>query len=92
MSGVYTIREYDQFRIGHGLDKRDLDDLKAFAQDNSRPIPEHGYRPVLHFGRSGRLHASNYVGMITTKRGTVVEILPKIDLGRDPVRRPRADS
>ena len=81
MSIVYTIREYEQFRIGHGLDKRDLDDLKAFAQDNSHPIPEHGYRPVLNFGRSGRLHASNYVGMITTKRGTVVEILPKIDLG-----------
>lgn len=83
MSGVYTIREHEQFRIRHGLDNRDLEDLKAFARDNARASQEHGYRPVLHFGRSGRLHASNYVGMITTKHGTVVEILPKIDLGGD---------
>ena len=81
MSGVYTIREHDQFRVGDGLDKRDLEDLKAFAHDNARASQEHGYRPVLHFGRKGRLHASNYVGVITTKRGTVVEILPKIDVG-----------
>ncbi len=81
MSGVYTIREYEQFRIGHGLDKRDLEGLKAFAHDNARAFQEHGYRPVLQFGRSGKLHASNYVGTITTKRGSLVEILPKIDLG-----------
>ena len=81
MSGVYTIREFEQFRIGHGLDKRDLEDLKAFAHDNARAFQEHGYRPVLRFGRSGKLHASNYVGTITTKRGSLVEILPKIDLG-----------
>ena len=31
--------------------------------------------------RDGDLAASNYVGVITTKRGMVVEILPKIDLG-----------
>ena len=81
MSGVYTIREGEQFRIGHGLDKRDLEDLKSFAHGNASAFQEHGYRPVLRFGRSGKLHASNYVGTITTKRGSVVEILPKIDLG-----------
>ena len=81
MPSVYTIREYEQFRIRLGLDRRDLEDLKAFAHDNARAFQEHGYGPVLHFGRSGRLHASNYVGTITTKRGTVVEILPKIDFG-----------
>ena len=81
MSGVYTIREHERFHVGHGLDERDLEDLKAFAHDNARAFQEHGYRPVLHFGRGGELYAGNYVGMITTKRGTVVEILPKIDLG-----------
>lgn len=81
MSGVYTIREHEQFRAGLGLDKRDLEDLKAFARDSARASQEHGYRPVLHFGRRAKLHAGNYVGMVTTKRGTVVEILPKIDLG-----------
>ena len=30
--------------------------------------------------RNGRLHAQNYVGILETRRGTVVEILPKIDL------------
>ena len=81
MSGVYTIREYEQFRIGYGLDRLDLEDLKAFAHDNARAFQEHRHGPVLQFGRNGGLHASNYVGMITTKRGTLVEILPKIDLG-----------
>ena len=82
MPGVYTIREHERFRIGHGLDKSDLEDLKAFARD-PHASRQPGYRPVLRFGGRGNLHASNYVGVITTKRGTVVEILPKIDLGRD---------
>ena len=30
------------------------------------------------------MRPSNHVGVITTKRGTVVEILPKIDLGTQP--------
>ncbi len=77
MSGVYTIREHEQFCVGDALDERDLEDLKAFA----RAPHEYGYCPVFDMRGSGRLHASNYVGVITTKRGTVIEILPKIDLG-----------
>lgn len=60
MSGVYTIREGEEFRIGHGLDKRDLEDLRAFAHGNASAFQEHGYRPVLQFGQRGKLHASNY--------------------------------
>ena len=71
MPGVYTIREHDKLPV---LDKRDLDDLIAFTK-------EHRQLPVFHYGWDGHLRASNYVGVITTKRGTVVEILPKIDLG-----------
>ena len=43
-------------------------------------------RPVLQFDRRDGLRAANYVGVITTKRGTIVEILPKIDLlgNREP--------
>ena len=78
MPGVYTIREHEPF--GPELDKRDLEDLKAFARANAHAFQEHGYRPVLYFDRRGNLHASNYVGVITTKRGTAVEILPKIEL------------
>ena len=38
-------------------------------------------RPVLLL-RNGRLHARNHVGIIETRSGTVVEILPKIDLAK----------
>ena len=54
---------------------------ESLAHGNARAFQPPGYRPVLQFGRSGKLQASNYVGTITTKRGSLVEILPKIDLG-----------
>ena len=83
MPSTYTIREHQQFHVGHGLDDRDLEDLKAFAR-NPHASRQPGYhKPVLHFDERGKLRTGNYVGVITTKRGTVVEILPKIQLGRD---------
>ena len=33
--------------------------------------------------RNGHLHAENYVGLIETRRGTVIEILPRVDLSND---------
>ena len=81
MPDVYTIREHEQFRIGDGLDKRDLEDLKAFARNHASVPGERRRRPVLKYDAHGGLRAGNHVGMITTKRGTVVEILPKIELG-----------
>ena len=33
--------------------------------------------------RNGKLHARNYVGIIETKRNTVVEVLPKVDFATD---------
>ena len=68
MRGVYTLREHEQFV---GLGSEDRADLAEFA------------RNVLK-RKDGDLAASNHVGVITTKRGTVVEILPKIDLGDEP--------
>ena len=65
MRGVYTFREHEQFV---GLGEEDRADLAEFA------------RKVLK-RKDGDLATSKYVGVITTKRGTVVEILPKIDLG-----------
>ena len=53
------------------LSKGDLLDLEAVGKD------------VLKY-KDGGLAASKYVGVVTTKRGTVVEILPKIDLGGEP--------
>ncbi|MDE2973385.1 MAG: hypothetical protein OXU64_01510, partial [Gemmatimonadota bacterium] len=82
MPDSYTIREHERFRVGDGLDRRDLDDLKAFARHLADVPGEHRRLPVLEFDGRGGLRTGNHVGVITTKRGTVVEILPKIHLGR----------
>ena len=71
MRGVYTVREHDAFEVGPLLSKEDVADLEAVGKD------------VLKY-KDGGLAASKYVGVVTTKRGTVVEILPKIDLGGEP--------
>ena len=68
MRGVLTVREHERLEIGPSLSKEDVADLEAVA------------RKVLKRW-DGNLTASNYVGIITTRRGRVVEILPKIDLG-----------
>ena len=62
-----------------GLDSAEHDDLRRFAA--SQP-DEDGARPVL-VERKGKLHARNYVGIIETRKGTVLEILPKVDVA-DP--------
>ena len=64
---LHTFREHEPFT---GLLNEDRADLEEFA------------RKVLK-RKDGDLAASNHVGVITTKRGTVVEILPKIDLGAE---------
>ncbi len=60
-----VVREYEPLDF---LDAQDKEELTAFSGV---------------FGRnsSGTLTAREYVGLITTSRGTVIEILPKIDLG-----------
>ncbi|MXY08516.1 MAG: hypothetical protein F4058_06910 [Rhodothermaceae bacterium] len=68
MSDPYTVLEHQEFPK---LNKRDLDELEDF---------HHRHR-VFGFGTNGRLRAENYVGVVTTRLGTVIEILPKIELG-----------
>ncbi len=80
MPGVYSIKEHESFRKNDRLSERDLRDLAAFARSNQYDR-QNNYRPVLQFDRGGGLRAGNFVGIITTKRRNVVEILPKIDLG-----------
>ncbi len=73
--------EYDQIdREQLGLDDGEWEGLVALAGANQRD--RHGnYRPVLCFDASGRkLRATNHVGVLTTRRGRPIEILPKIDL------------
>lgn len=76
-----ALREYEPLdRQQLGLDDLEWQGLVAFARSNQQD--GHGnYRPVLGFDASGRkLRATNYVGILTTRRGRPIEILPKIDL------------
>ena len=66
MSRVFTVREHDSL-AGSGLDDEDLAELRHFAHDVLKRV-------------DGDMAASSYVGMVTTRRGSVLEILPKIDL------------
>ena len=64
-----------------GLDQDELRDLKDFALEN-QVDEQDNYRPVLRLS-NGKLIAQNYVGIIETRKGTVLEILPKVDVVKD---------
>ena len=70
MHGVHTVREHEKLEPGPNLTTGDISELGKFS------------RHVLK-RTDGDLAASNYVGIVTTSRGTVLEILPKIDLVTD---------
>ena len=79
MPDTKVVREHDDLtaeRIGLGQDE--IKDMKEFALEHQRDDLGN-YRPVLHV-RNGKLFAGNYVGIIETRKGTVLEILPKVDL------------
>ena len=71
MRNVVTVREHENLGVSPKLTREDVADLEAVA------------RRALKY-RDGDLAASKHVGIVTTRRGVVVEILPKIDLGGEP--------
>ena len=73
-----VIREHEELT---GLDEDELGDLKDFALKN-QANEQDNYRPVLRLS-NGKLYAQNYVGIIETRKGTVLEILPKVDFAED---------
>lgn len=79
--GIRLLREYEEFNADAlGLDDRDWTDLESFARKNQQD-KSGNYRPVLAFGgRKRTLKATNFVGILSTRRGKPIEILPKIDL------------
>ena len=78
-----TIKEYEELTTAkHGLTDEELSGLKQFAIDNQYD-KQGNHRPVLQLLNNNDLRAQNYVGIITTRKGTVLEILPKVDLSGD---------
>lgn len=75
---MHVIREYEELR---GLDQDEQQDLKEFALANQTD-KRGNYRPVLQL-RNGELIAQNYVGIIETRKRTVLEILPKVDFAEN---------
>ena len=76
-----TLREYEEVdRQRCGLDEQGWADLEVFARKNQQDR-RGNYRPVPAFGSGRRtLKATNFVGVLSTSRGSHIEILPKIDL------------
>ena len=85
-AAVATIREYEEFTAEQfRLDEREWSGLEDFARKNQNDR-RGDYRPVLAFGPTRRtLKATNFVGVLSTRLGKPIEILPKIDLA--PPRR-----
>ena len=81
MPGPHTVREHEEFELGGSLTQEDLRDLEAIQRNSASSSEDGTARLVFKYKRGGKLAAGNVVGVITTKRGTMVEILPKIDLG-----------
>ena len=73
-----VIKEYDKLT---DLGENEFGDLKKFALANQTD-KQGNYRPVLQL-RNGELIAQNYVGIIETRKRTVLEILPKVDFAEN---------
>ena len=70
-----VIKEHEELS---GLLEPERNDLIEFALEHQRDV-QGNYRPVLQ-QQNGKLIAGNYVGIVQTRKGTVLEILPKVDL------------
>lgn len=77
--GIF-VREYENLPE---LPEEEQRDLERFALDERG-----GGRHVLTL-QKGRLRTQNYVGVIETRQGTPIEILPKVDLADDGHERTR---
>ena len=80
MPRTITLREYESLGVHGGegnqkISERALKEIRAYVQDN--PDPESNW--VMRV-TSRTVTAKNYVGVIQTRDGTTIEILPKVDL------------
>ncbi len=71
MSSLITVKEHQPFELASSLDQSEIDELTSSDS-------------VVFIVRKGKFIAANFVGILTTRRGTVIEILPKFDLVAEP--------
>ena len=81
---VHTVREPDPFQVCKSLSQEDYADLEQIHRELTSGAGKGAAQWVFARKRDGTLAAGNFVGIITTRRGRAVEILPKIDLGDQP--------
>ncbi len=74
-----VVREYEKLK---GLSKDEIQDLEEFALENQTDRRDKS-RPAVLVLRNNQLYAQNYVGVIETRKRTVLEILPKVDFFED---------
>ena len=75
---MLVVKEHEELK---GLREDEQADLEKFALANQTD-GQGNYRPVFSL-KNNRLRAQNYVGIIETRKGTVLEILPKVDFAED---------
>ena len=76
------LREYDEINESStSFNAAEIEELKKYAINHTHN-EEGKYCPVLEV-RNGKLKTQNYVGVIQTRRGGVLEILPKVDFSDD---------
>ena len=80
-TAVHTVREHGELQVCESLSRKDHADLEAIHRELTSEASQGAAQWVFTRNRNGRLAAGNFVGIITTKRGRTIEILPKIDLG-----------
>ena len=73
-----VVKEHEELE---GLKEDEQTELEKFALANQTD-GQGNYRPVLSL-KDNCLYAQNYVGIIETLKGTVLEILPKVDFAKD---------
>lgn len=86
-----TLREHGYLEVGDGkhntLSAEEFDELKGYIQkidalEGEGKEGDKKYKAPFKI-LDTRMKALNYVGAILTSKGTNIEILPKIDLGKD---------
>ncbi len=77
-----AIKEFDELTEKKlKITSKEFSGLKEFALANLHD-KQGNYRPVLVL-KNDKLYAQNFVGILETSEGTIIEILPKIDLAEN---------